>query len=144
MKKNHLIITTLLTGLLISLPWAAQAKKNSFEFGKIVLIEIPDEKEDDDDNEVKANKQTIRKMKKRLRKLERAVRQLQERVFDLEDAQKNKKPEKNYTCYINTPFDGTFIGKGTSQVEARGQAMQKCMGKAGSTFCSERNLKCGE
>lgn len=51
---------------------------------------------------------------------------------------------KTYSCFIVTAFNGTFTGKGTSLMEARGSALQACSKGGGGISCSESKLKCDE
>ena len=78
----------------------------------------------------------------RVLQLERAVDQLQRKVFQLESGGGNR---ANWTtCYIKTPFDGTFSATEPTETAARAKALEKCSNKASSTFCQERELKCGQ
>ncbi len=51
---------------------------------------------------------------------------------------------KTYSCFIVTAFNGTFTGKGSSSMEARGAALQACSKGGGGISCSETKLKCDE
>ncbi|MCO5143492.1 MAG: hypothetical protein M9962_10425 [Oligoflexia bacterium] len=80
----------------------------------------------------------------RIYRLELAVEQLQRKVFDLESRQHQPLPEKKWTtCYINTPFDGTFTATEPTETAAKALALSKCNEKSSSTFCKERDIKCG-
>jgi len=96
----------------------------------IVRIDIGDERETDS-----------RAMMKRVANLERAVRELQNRVYDLEDdARPTTREVTVWTCSLPTSFDGTFVGKGKTETEARAAASNACTAKR-SPFCSDFNIK---
>lgn len=84
-------------------------------------------------------------MQYRVWMLERAVAQLQARVFELELGKSSNTPESQMTtCYIRTPFDGTFTATEATETAAKAKAMEKCAAKANSIHCSERDAKCGK
>ncbi len=95
---------------------------------------------------------SMRDLQERVWALERAVYQLQNRVYDLTDQLNDSRrirlpslPVKTYSCYITTPFDGTFTGTGSSIGEAKGKALKACSVKnKSSIFCSESKLKCDD
>ena len=75
----------------------------------------------------------------RIRLLEEAVRDLQDMVYDLQDS--NRRPRIAYVCVMNTSFDGTFIGKGSTKLEAEAITRQNC--EAGrARFCSSTRVTC--
>lgn len=77
--------------------------------GTIIRIEVGSDRDSDS-----------RQMMRRMVQLERAVRELQNRVYDLEDDSKPQTREvKVYTCVLPTSFDGTFVGKGSTEIEAK-------------------------
>lgn len=85
------------------------------------------------------------RLRKRVQRLEMAVRQLQDRTFNLEVS--NNRPTvtlapKEHTCYLKTTFEGTMMGKGGSEAEARAKALQECDNKNGGLSCKEENLRC--
>lgn len=86
-----------------------------------------------------------RELKFRVAQLELAVDQLQRKVFSLENDRSQAKPSPTWTtCYIKTPFDGTFSATEPTETAAKARALEKCSAKASSTFCAERELKCGQ
>jgi hypothetical protein len=98
--------------------------------GNILRIDIGSEQE--------ANS---RQLAQRVTRLERAVRELQNRVYDLEDDNTASRREtKVFTCTLPTSFDGTFIGKGKTEGEARANASNACE-KGGAAFCSDNRIK---
>lgn len=103
----------------------------SLNDGKNILrIDIGNEREADS-----------RQLVQRITRLERAVRELQNRVYDLEDETTPTHREiKVFTCTLPTSFDGTFIGKGKTEAEARANASNNCK-KGGAAFCSDRSIK---
>lgn len=83
------------------------------------------------------------KLRRRVQRLEMAVRQLQDRTFSLETRpQVASAPANNFTCFIKTTFEGTMIGKGSSEVEAKGNALKECDAKNGGLSCKEENARC--
>ena len=96
----------------------------------IFRMDIGNEKENDS-----------RELSRRVNRLERAVRELQNRIYDFEDDSVPATREVTvYTCVLPTSFDGTFIGKGKTEVEARANAVNSCK-KAGAPFCYESNVR---
>ena len=84
-------------------------------------------------------------LRQRVWELERAVQQLQMRVFSLEMTGGQKPPISTFTtCYIKTPFDGTFSATEPTETAARAAALEKCGAKANGIHCNERNVKCGK
>ncbi|MFW7380212.1 MAG: hypothetical protein ACOH5I_15470 [Oligoflexus sp.] len=78
----------------------------------------------------------------RLRRLETAVRELQNEVWELRrENDYFKSQQHRYACYIQTPFDGTFLGRGTTRIEATALALNQCEAKAQS-WCKEQRVKC--
>jgi hypothetical protein len=84
------------------------------------------------------------RLRERVLRLEMAVRQLQERTFSLEvtGARQAAAPTKEYACYIKTTFNGTVMGKGASEAEARAGALKACDDKDGGFSCEESKIKC--
>ena len=76
--------------------------------------------------------------------LERAVYQMQERVFNLEAKPVSVvAPSTFTTCYIKTPFNGTFTATEPTEMAARANTMKKCSDGGGDIHCRESDLKCG-
>lgn len=99
--------------------------------GSVVRINVG--REDDRDS---------RSMAIRLRRLESAVRELQNRVYELEDEGRGREVTV-HTCSLPTSFEGTFIGKGSTRVEARANAVNACE-RGGGFPCSESRIKACE
>jgi hypothetical protein len=79
----------------------------------------------------------------RVVQLERAVDQLQRKVFDLESGGGSKSSWT--TCFIKTPFNGTFSATSPTETAAKAEALEKCSAKTDSSmYCSESYLKCGK
>jgi hypothetical protein len=82
---------------------------------------------------------------RRVRQLEMAVQQLQQQVYDLGSRSRNEpapvQQGKKYACSLSTSFNGTFLGTGTTKLEATVQAVQKCKA-SGAPFCHENDAKC--
>jgi hypothetical protein len=104
--------------------------------GTIIRIEVGNERDTDS-----------RATMKRMVQLERAVRELQNRVYDLEDdARPQTREQKVVTCALRTSFNGTFIGKATTKLEAQSIAIQQCE-RAQASFCDfnlSQRLTCEE
>lgn len=84
-----------------------------------------------------------RENSKRIASLERAVRELQNRVYDLEDETRPSTREVTvYACSLKSAFKGTFLGKGTTEVEAKTNAVQKCIQGSNNDafFCGEERI----
>ncbi len=127
MKK----IITILSLVLSTTTFARDYGTINLSDGKNILrIDIGNEREFD-----------TRQLVQRITRLERAVRELQNRVYDLEDeATPARREVKVFTCTLPTSFDGTFIGKGKTEAEARANASNACK-RGGASFCSERDIK---
>lgn len=78
---------------------------------------------------------------KRVRMLEEAVRDLQAQVYDLRDEPRRERTVTTVVCSLSTPFNGTFIGKASSQTEAEALANRNCE-KSGASFCYSYKPKC--
>lgn len=79
---------------------------------------------------------------RRVRLLEEAVRDLQDQVYDLrENDVPRERSEKVVVCSLQTNFDGTFIGKASTRLEAEALARNNCQ-TAGASFCSSTEVKC--
>lgn len=97
--------------------------------GNVVRISVGEEERND-----------RRSMARRIKRLERAVRALQNRVYDLEDDANTAPREVTvHTCSLPTSFDGVFIGKGPTEIEARANAVNAC--ELGGGFpCGENRV----
>lgn len=86
-----------------------------------------------------------RELMRRIYQLELAVDQLQRKVFDME-SERSFRPVWT-TCYIQTPFDGTFRSTEPTETAARAKVLDRCsktVGHSANTFCQEREIKCGK
>jgi hypothetical protein len=101
----------------------------------------------------KSKSASERELRQRVEMLERAVEQLQRKVFDLQRTPEYREPEyhrpifsKMTTCYLKTPFDGTFMATEPTETAARARTLTKCNDKlnGGSIFCKESEIKCGQ
>lgn len=79
---------------------------------------------------------------RKVNRLELAVSQLQQQVFQLASA---PVVANNFTtCYIETPFDGTFSETSPTMTAAKAGAITKCNDKTKSSiYCSSDKVKCG-
>ncbi len=87
-----------------------------------------------------------RELRERVRLLEAAVRQLQEEVYRLKNSdtptgygRPSQRP--SYTCFLNTPFDGSFYGKGDTKLEAKAKALNDCE-KKDKGYCNANQVTC--
>ena len=76
----------------------------------------------------------------RIRRLEEAVRDLQYQVYDLRDQPQTTIIRTN-VCSLKTSFDGVFVGRGSTRVEAEAQARNKCQ-NARASFCTSTRVDC--
>ena len=80
----------------------------------------------------------------RIRNLEQAVRDLQYRIYDLElnDTMNRTRAVDMYICTLTPPGinNGVYIGRASTQVEARAQAINNC-NRARAFFCDAMNAK---
>lgn len=77
----------------------------------------------------------------RIRMLEEAVRDLQAQVYDLRDAEPRTRVVTTHVCSMSTSFNGTFIGKASSRVEAEAVTRQNC-NRSRESFCSSNRVNC--
>jgi len=77
----------------------------------------------------------------RIRMLEEAVRDLQAQVYDLRDAEPRTRIVTTHVCSMSTSFNGTFIGKASSRVEAEAVTRQNCS-RSRESFCSSNRVNC--
>lgn len=78
----------------------------------------------------------------RIRLLEEAVRDLQAQVYDLRDNEPRTRIVTSHVCSMVTTFNGTFIGKGSSKIEAEAITRQKCSQSGREHFCSTNRVNC--
>ena len=94
---------------------------------------------------IEIGKNHDRDLERRVQRLEQAVDQLQRKVFDLESRPVTAPSSAFTTCYIKTPFDGTFTAASQVDAAARAGALEKCNAKAKSSiYCDEKDVKCGK
>jgi hypothetical protein len=129
-------LLVLLALTLTTSAFARDGRINTNDGGTIIRIEVGNDRDNDS-----------RAMMKRMVQLERAVRELQNRVYDLEDdARPQTREQKIVTCALKTNFNGTFIGKAPTQIEAQTIAIQQCE-RANANFCDfnlSQTLRCEE
>lgn len=84
----------------------------------------------------------------RLAALEQSVKSLEEKIRKLEStALQNKSSLATpgyFTCYVETPFNGTFSATEVTEDGARFAAMEKCSKSLneGNFACGKRKVKC--
>lgn len=90
-----------------------------------------------------SDKATIRDLEERIYRLERAVAQMQNEVFRLSDMPRAQ--ASKVSCYLETTFDGTITGSGSTKTEAKGKILKECHDKGtNSIFCKDRDIKCDD
>lgn len=77
----------------------------------------------------------------RIRMLEEAVRDLQAQVYDLRDAEPRTRVVTTHICSMTTSFNGTFIGKASSRIEAEAVTRQNCA-RSRESFCASNRVNC--
>ena len=77
---------------------------------------------------------------RRIQRLEEAVRDLQDMVYDLQDDRRDRIISE-HVCVLKTNFDGSFIGKGSTRIEAEANAVRACK-KADVSFCERSKQIC--
>ena len=97
---------------------------------RIIRIEVGNERNNNDSRE----------MGQRIMRLERAVRELQNKVYDLEETTPRSREVTVITCSLPTSFDGIFIGKASTETEARANAVNNCK-RSGAAFCDDRYIR---
>lgn len=78
----------------------------------------------------------------RIRLLEEAVRDLQAQVYDLRDSEPRTRIVTTHVCTMNTTFNGTFIGKATTKIEAEANARNNCTRQGRESFCASNRVIC--
>src|SRR5690606_9103839 len=80
----------------------------------------------------------------RIRNLEQAVRDLQYRIYDLEvnDSMNRTRAVDVFVCTLTPPGinNGVHIGRASTQVEARAQAINNC-NRSRASFCESMNAR---
>jgi hypothetical protein len=79
-------------------------------------------------------------IEQRLRNLEAAVRDLQDQVYDLRMPRQGR-VVTSVVCSLKTAFDGTFVGKASTKIEAEAIARNKCEA-ARASFCNSTKFNC--
>lgn len=77
----------------------------------------------------------------RIRMLEEAVRDLQAQVYDLRDAEPRTRIVTTNVCSMTTTFNGTFIGKASTKIEAEAITRQNCS-RSRESFCASNRVNC--
>ena len=50
---------------------------------------------------------------------------------------------REWGCYLETPFNGTFSAKGDTQAEAIGKTLQRCNERSGNSIhCNDKRVVC--
>lgn len=80
-------------------------------------------------------------MQLRIRMLEEAVRDLQAQVYDLRDAEPRTRIVTTHVCSMTTTFNGTFIGKASTKIEAEAVTRQQCS-RSREAFCASNRVSC--
>jgi hypothetical protein len=90
-----------------------------------------------------AHRYHTRELRERIRLLESAVRQLQEEVYRLktQDNEYGSNRRPGFTCFLNTPFNGTFYGKGETKLEAKAKTLNECE-KKDKGYCNANQVSC--
>lgn len=85
-----------------------------------------------------------RRLRKRVRQLERAMIEMQDEMHYLRDylGRYQNQSNRQYSCFIQTKFDGTFLGSGSSIAEAKGKTLRACEKKAGRFDCKLSKVSC--
>lgn len=86
-------------------------------------------------------------LRQRVWHLEQAVQQLQMRVFSLEATGAGKFPAapSMVTCFVKTPFKGTFSATEATETAAKAAVIQKCSAVIRHGFdCEEDKVRCGK
>jgi hypothetical protein len=112
---------------------AQRSGRNGGESGRIILR--------DGQTTVRISVNDNDQLHYRVRLLEEAVRDLQAQVYDLRDSEQRTRIVKSFVCSMVTSFNGTFIGKASSKIEAEAITRQKC-GEARVIYCSSNVVKC--
>ena len=103
---------------------------NTFSYAKQDPIKFPISKNDSNSID------EINKINEKILYIEKALNELQNHIFD-----QHNNTTTIYSCYITTPFDGTFISSGKTEAEAKGLTLKKCQKKTG---CLETKLTCSK
>ena len=77
---------------------------------------------------------------KRIQRLEEAVRDLQDMVYDLQDDRRDR-VVREHVCVLKTSFDGSFIGRGSTKIEAEANAVSACK-RSRASFCESVKQTC--
>ena len=99
-------------------------------------------------------KQDIRKLKRKNQQLNERVTSLEELIAELQAelntlsesvAQTNDSDvvaSSTYACIITTKMNGAYFGKGSTKIEARAAAIEKCGEKANEFWCKSAEVEC--
>ena len=112
---------------------AASAQYRPEREGRIVLR--------DGNSTVRINVNERSAMEIRMRLLEEAVRDLQAQVYDLRDDARTREVVLN-VCTMSTTFNGSFIGKASTPIEAEAQARNSCHASRREYFCDSNRVLC--
>lgn len=122
MKKTILIMMT----LLMAVSSLSAFARNDRDDRPIIRISVGQDRNQD--------------AHKRIQRLEEAVRDLQDMVYDLQDDRRDRVINE-HVCVLKTNFDGSFIGKGSTKIEAEANAVAACR-RGGAAFCERTKQNC--
>jgi hypothetical protein len=77
----------------------------------------------------------------RVRMLEEAVRDLQAQVYDLRDVQRTR-VITTHVCMMNTTFNGSFVGRASTRIEAEANVRNNCIRGGREAFCGSNRIAC--
>ena len=146
---NTVLAATLLTTLIVFRNARAE------DSGTEVRIKLPShfvkiDRDDRDDRDFGKSQDDVRRLRRRIRNLEDAVLQLQEEIYYIRYMNRTPqlpgpitKPaeQKQWACIANGKNE-TFLGKGSTKVEASVNAKQACTAKFDGFWCSVDESKC--
>jgi hypothetical protein len=129
---------TLFAMILVVASLSASAQRNGGrnDGGRIVLR--------DGQTTVRIGINDNQELQHRVRLLEEAVRDLQAQVYDLRDAEPRTRVVTTHVCSMTTTFNGTFIGKASSRIEAEAISRQKCQTNGREHFCASNRVNCDQ
>ena len=119
--------------LMIVTSMAASAQYRPEREGRIILR--------DGNSTVRISVNERSAMEIRMRLLEEAVRDLQAQVYDLRDEPRTREVAIQI-CSLATSFNGTFIGKASTALEAEANARNSCHASRKEQFCNVLRVTC--
>ena len=96
------------------------------------------------------DRQPEQRIIQKLRSLEKQMEALQQDMRDIKRLLRHRSEPvvvepaaREWGCYINTPFNGTFSAKGFTQAEAIGKTLMRCNEKTGNSIqCKDKRVVC--